>query len=203
MRFATTSSVATTTIPLIVRWGPSGQIYEVQERVNDASYRSITTGKVVTVTRTARSGNEYRYRVRARDGSGWTDWASGPEVGVVRFDEPAKAIAYSGTWRSASGSSYIGRKVKYATARGARATLTFTGRSVALVGPKGPTRGKASVYVDGRYVKTINLYSSRYRARQVIFVYNWSTSGTHRVRLVVSGTSGHPTVAIDALYTLK
>jgi hypothetical protein len=203
MRFVTTSSVNTSTIPLVVRWGPSGQVYEVQERVNDTTYRSIRTGQVVSVTRTARSGYEYRYRVRARDGSGWTDWASGPEVAVVRYDDPSSAISYAGTWRSASGSGYIGRKVKYATARGARATLSFTGRSVAVVGPKGPTRGRANVYVDGRYVKTISLYSSSYRARQVIFVYNWSSSGAHRVKVVVSGTSGHPMVAIDALYILR
>ena len=201
--FVTTTSVRTTSVPLVVRWGPTGQVYQLQERVNDASYTQVTTGSVVTVTRAARSGHAYRYRVRARDGGHWTDWAFGPKVDIFRLSETSSRIAYTGTWRSASGSSYVGGKVKYATARGAKARLAFTGRSVALIGPKGPTRGRAKVYLDGTYVKTINLYSSTFRARQVLFAYNWPEAGTHRLSVVVSGTAGRPMVAIDAIYTMR
>ncbi|MGH2475972.1 MAG: hypothetical protein ACRDIL_11985, partial [Candidatus Limnocylindrales bacterium] len=158
---------------------------------------------VVSITRSARYGYEYRYRVRARDGDEWTDWVSSPEVDVVRYNDTAKQIRYTGRWRSAGSSRYIGGKVRYATARGAKASLTFSGRSVALVGPRGPTRGSAKVYVDGKYVKTVNFYARSFRARQVVFAYNWAKSGTHRIGIVVLGTARHPMVAIDAIYTLR
>ena len=178
-------------------------MYQVQERINSADYQPVTTGEVVTIRRSARYGNEYRYRVRAQDGKSWTDWVASPSVDVLRYNETSPQIAYRGTWRSAGSSSYIGGKARYATARGAKATLAFTGRSVALIGPKGPTRGSARIYIDGRYVKTISQYSSSYRARQVVFAFNWARTGSHRIQVVVAGTARHPMVAIDAIYTLR
>lgn len=201
--FVTTTSVSRTSVPLVVRWGPAGQVYQVQERVNDAGYSTVTTGPIVRVTRAARSGFEYRYRVRARDGDDWTDWASGPAADVVRMGERSPSITYTGRWRLAAGSGYVGGSVKYATARGAKASVTFTGRSVALIGPKGPTRGRARIYLDGAYVKTINLYRTTYRARQIVFAYNWPEPGKHRLSVVVSGSAGRRMVAIDAIYTMN
>ncbi|MFP5380435.1 MAG: hypothetical protein ACLGHP_11960, partial [Vicinamibacteria bacterium] len=45
------STPQTSTVPLVVQWGPSGQTYELQERVNDSSYTAVTTGSTVKVTR--------------------------------------------------------------------------------------------------------------------------------------------------------
>jgi hypothetical protein len=199
----TTTSVGTSTLPLRVSWGPSGQVYQLQERVNDDGYESVTTGATVRITRTARNGYEYRYRVRAREADEWTDWATSPEVDVVRLSERHGSITYRGTWRSAASSKYIGGRVRYSTQRRAKATFQFTGRSIALIGPKGPTRGKAKIYVDGRYVKTISQYSSRYRSRQVFFARTWSKTGKHRVTILVLRTPGHPMVALDAIYVLR
>jgi len=202
-RFVTTASVGSTSLPLLVRWGPTGQVYQLQERVNDTTYTPVVTGGIVSVTRTARYGYQYRYRVRALEGSLWSDWVASPQVDVLRDSEASPAVTYSGTWRSATATSYIGSHVRYARVRGARASVAFTGRSIALIGPKGPTRGSALVYIDGRYVRTVSLYYRTYRARQVFFAANWSTVGTHRVTIIVAGTAGHPMVALDAFYVLR
>lgn len=202
MQFRTTTAVGSNTLPLVVHWGPGGQVYRVWERVNGNDWETIATGKFVSITRRVANGNEYRYRVRAQEGDDWTDDATSPEVQLVRASEASASMSYRGKWKTAKGSKYIGGKAKYATKRGAKASFTFEGRSVAVVGPKGPTRGKARVYIDGRYVKTINMYSRSYRARQVVFAYNWSRTGDHRVSLVVLGTKRHPMVAIDAMYVL-
>jgi hypothetical protein len=47
-------------------------------------------------------------------------------------------------------------------------------------------------------VKTVSTYSSSAQSRHVIFGQTWATSGAHKVKLVVVGTSGHPRVDIDA-----
>lgn len=107
------------------------------------------------------------------------------------------SIHYRGTWRPARHGGYGGDTVRYATGRGASATLTFTGRGVTWHGPTGPTRGKARVYVDGRLVKTVDLRRSSFHARTAVFSKRWSTSAKHTIRIVALGTPGRSMVAID------
>jgi hypothetical protein len=113
------------------------------------------------------------------------------------FQESSQSIRYKGRWASARHSGYAGDRVRYATRPGAKATLTFKGRSVAWIGPTGPTRGTARVYVDGRYVKTVSLRSRGFHARATLFTRSWSKAGRHTLTIVVSA-SGRP-VAIDEL----
>ena len=73
---------------------------------------------------------------------------------------------------------------------------------MAWVGPVGPTRGKAKVYLDGVYVATIDAYRSSYAARRVLFARNLA-DGSHTLKISALGTTGHPTVAIDNVYLLN
>jgi hypothetical protein len=36
-----------------------------------------------------------------------------------------------------------------------------------------------------------------------VYQFNWSSAGTHKVKIVVSGTSGHPRVDLDAFVVLR
>ena len=189
-------------MPLLVRWGPSGQDYVVEERVGSGDYVRVASGDRLAIRRAGRNGAEYRYRVRAVTSSDQSEWVSSPEIQVSRSNEGAAGLRYTGTWRTAASKSYIGGKVRYSTARGATATFRFDGRSVALIAPKGPTRGSARIYLDGRYVTTVSLYRSTFRARQIVFAANWSDAASHRLTIRVVGTPGHAMVAVDALYVL-
>lgn len=113
-----------------------------------------------------------------------------------RFSDTASAIVYRSTWKLASYASYSSGHVKYSTVLGATATLSFTGKGIAWVGPTGPTRGKARVSIDGVYVATVNLYRSAFHARTLVFSRPLA-AGAHTVRITVA-TSGKP-VAIDEL----
>jgi len=125
--------------------------------------------------------------------------------GVVRrtSNERSKAIDYTGTWRRAKHSGYGGGSVAYAKSAGASATFSFTGRKVSWNGPTGPTRGKAKVYVDGTYVRTVNLYRRSFDARTTLFRAGWKTAGEHTLKIVVVGTKGRPMVAIDDFVVVK
>ena len=114
------------------------------------------------------------------------------------FNDGASAIKYTGTWNMASHTGYIGGRAHYSTHRGATASLTFTGRSVAWYGPTGPTRGKARVSIDGEVVTTIDLRSSSFDARQVLFSRRFGSIGKHAITITVLGTAGRPYVAVDA-----
>jgi hypothetical protein len=122
---------------------------------------------------------------------------------VRLIGDRSSSIRYEGRWRLARHHGYRGDTVRYATARGASATLRFTGRGVAWQGPTGPTRGKAKVYLDGKLVRTVDLRRSSFTPRSTLFSKRWSSSRTHMIRIVVLGTSGRAMVAIDGFAITK
>jgi hypothetical protein len=115
----------------------------------------------------------------------------------VLYQETHKAIAYTGTWQAAPYPAYSGGNARWTNTKGHTATFTFTGRTAAWYGPKGPTRGQVKVYIDGAYRRTYDLYASSYRASNQILSISWASAGTHTIKLEVVGTPGRPTVAID------
>jgi hypothetical protein len=74
--------------------------------------------------------------------------------------------------------------------------MTFTGNGIAWIGPVGPTRGTARVYIDGKAVASVDLRRSTFQARRLLFSRALAT-GSHTLRIVVT-SSGRP-VAIDDL----
>ena len=107
-------------------------------------------------------------------------------------------MTYGGTWTTSSSTSASGGSTRYATKSGAWAKFSFTGRAVALIAPKGSSRGSAKVYVDGTYVGTTSEYRSSSQSKIVLFARNWGSNGSHTVKFVLTGTSGHPRFDIDA-----
>ena len=113
----------------------------------------------------------------------------------VHIGQSNPAVAYAAGWSIARFAAYTGGQVKYSVRDGAAATVTFRGRSVSWVGPLGPTRGRARVFVDGVAVATIDLRRPSFRARATLFHKGWAVAGQHTLTIKVIG-SGRP-VAID------
>jgi hypothetical protein len=122
---------------------------------------------------------------------------------AVNYSEASRAIRYSGSWPRQLSTTYFGGAARYARIRSAAATLTFTGNQVAWLSRRGPTSGRARVYLDGRLVTTINLYSPTTRIKQVVFSRTYTTVRTHRIKIVVVGTAGHPRVTVDGFFVLR
>lgn len=145
----------------------------------------------------SRAAKSYVTRVMAYFG--------GPERGEVarttptRYSERSSTIDYAGTWKSASHGGYVGGRVRYATAAGATASITFTGRRIAWYGPVGPTRGKAQVSIDGVPVKTVNLQRGGFDPSVVLYSVSWKAASRHTFEIEVLATQGHRLVAIDQL----
>ena len=68
---------------------------------------------------------------------------------------------------------------------------------------KATTRGSFKVYVYGVLKATVSAFSSTTKFRQDVYQFSWSTAGTHKIKIVVSGTSGHPRVDVDAFLAIK
>ena len=74
---------------------------------------------------------------------------------------------------------------------------------MALVAPRGTSRGEAKVYVDGVYDSTISLHRASAQSQVVVFARSWPTKAAHTVKLVVVGTAGHPRVDVDAFVVIR
>lgn len=139
------------------------------------------------------------YKSGPRDGSDG-DGEGGavkPPTVRVRIGDDNDSIKYTGRWSLAGHPRYAGDKVHYTIDPDATATVSFHGRKFVWYAPVGPTRGKAQVFVDGRYVRTIDLYRRAFSPRLAAFSMTWPNVGSHSVRIEAVGTKGHPMVAID------
>ncbi|HLA17039.1 MAG TPA: transglycosylase family protein [Candidatus Limnocylindrales bacterium] len=113
------------------------------------------------------------------------------------YDDSSGRVALSDGWAEAGYSRYNGGLVRYATEAGESASFTFTGTVISVVGPIGPTRGDARVYIDGAFIETMSSYARHFRPRVRIFTMAFTGVDTHTIRIEVVGAGRTPMVAID------
>jgi subtilisin family serine protease len=180
--------------------------YQASWRVNGGTWSSATSLAATkrTLDRTFTTGATYELRVRAKDVAGnWSPWAVLPAVSTGVAQDTSGTIARTGTWRTASNTSYSRGTAIHAKAAGAALTRTFTGRAVAWVSAVGPTRGSARVFIDGTLAATVSQYRADPAYRRVVFERSWPSGASHTIRIEVVGTSGHPRVDLDALVVIR
>jgi hypothetical protein len=204
-------TMTTSSVPVRVSWsatdaGGSGVAsYDVARSTDGGAFATIATRLTSTTydVTTART-HTYRFEVRGRDWAGNVGaWKAASTVKINVSQESSASISYSGRWTSAGNSSYSGGGLRAATTSGASATYSFTGRSVAFVSSRGPTRGSAKVYIDGVLAATVNMNAAALSYRYVAFQKTWTASAKHTIKIVALGTSGHPRVDLDAIEVIS
>lgn len=209
VRLTTTSGVPSSGIPVYVAWSLKSSDdgvgrYDLQLQVGSGAWttRRLSSARSTSFRITLPHGTNDRFRVRAVDRAGRVGaWAYSAIHHGSSVSDGSSLLHWSGTWAKVSGSSYLSGYLHATSHAGPSTTIGFTGASVAWVGPVGPTRGKAKVYIDGSYVATVDMYRSSYLSRRMLFARNLS-DGSHTMTITALGTSGHPTVAIDNVYLL-
>jgi hypothetical protein len=150
----------------------------------------------------------HRYRVTAIDGRG-TQSASvlGPPAILEARQEAHASIAYTGTWQPQSNVVFFGGSARFASGASARATLSFTGTSVAWVTSRGPSRGLVQIWLDGAKSATLDLYTPTQRNRQIMFARNGLTNSAHTLQIRVLGTHNPASVGnrvdVDVFVVLR
>ncbi len=166
--------------------------YWVERSVNGAAWRrvSLSTGLSTSAVQSLGPGsNTYQYRVRAVDKAGnWSGWSLGKTFSVIAAQETSPSISYTGTWTRSAVSGAYGGYVRHSSTKGSSSRYRFTGRSIGWVATTGPDRGKAAIYVDGVYVRTVDLYRSAVLTRQVVFSRsNLDPKVSHTIEVKVTG----------------
>ena len=94
-------------------------------------------------------------------------WSATSSVDVYQEGNPK--VVYDGDWFTAYYPNYMGGKARSTDTAGARASLRFRGSAVAWIGPIGPTRGRARVYLDGELVATVSTWNTEFLPKRVLF----------------------------------
>jgi hypothetical protein len=197
-------------IPVQLAWtsspnaGPALVGYVLQRRFDTGSFVTIARPTATRASVSLGAGHTYQFRVASVDGAGnVSPFVTGPAFRPLVIQERSTSIHYSGEWAPSTSAAYWGGAARNTRTSLASATIAFTGRNFAWVAPLDRLQGRARVYVDGRLVTTVSLYSATSRPRQIVFARAWTRSSAHEVRIVGLATAGHPLVTLDATIVLR
>ena len=193
------------TVPIRVSWpaatdqgrGVAG--YEL-ERYDGGAWLPVPLAKAsaTSVTVALAPAQVHRFRVRAVDRAGNVgDWATAGPFRLGAVQGTSASVVRTGRWTTVLSPLYFGRRAAASQAAGASARITFTGQQIAWVSTLGPTRGQARVYVDGAFVRTVDLRSATGAVRRIVFARSWTSPGRHTLEIRVVGTPGRPRVDVD------
>ena len=199
-------TVWSATVPFTVSWaaatdsGSGIARYQLEQSLDGGSWERIAlpsaTARSVSIG--LRPPHDYRFRVRAVDRAGNVGrWQIGTGFRVGRESEVSASLRTTGSWSSSASPGYLGGRSLRSGEAGATATFSFVGSQVAWFGTRTASRGRASVYVDGRYVRTVDLHRATAAYRRILFRHGWPHSGPHTLEIRVVGTAGHPYVDVD------
>ena len=120
----------------------------------------------------------------------------------AEVSETAEGTTYN--WRRVTTSAAYGGSYTVNNFRGAWANFTFTGTRITWYTITDRYQGKATVYIDGRNMGTVNNYSSTTRYK-VPRRYSGLSNTTHKIVIRVAGVKGSSAgkdmrVAVDAFH---
>jgi hypothetical protein len=108
---------------------------------------------------------------------------------ITRIEENSPSITYSGNWYTNAGSGNSGGGATLTNETGARAVITFTGRSITWIGVMDRWNGLATVSVDGQPYK-VDGWGPTTRYQAVLFSVNGLSIGPHKLSLEINHERG-------------
>ena len=192
-------------VPITVRWDrpPDGAVVEVERAVDGGAWRGLAVpSDAREVEDTIPLDREYAYRARlvldGREGP----WATVDRVSVDRLEGTASSVDRNGRWDRVTFAGYSRGAATSTDTRGATMTWRGTARDLAIVGPRGPTRGRMIISVDGERAAVVDLGAADFEPRVRLFEISLPDPGDHEVIVEARPLDGRTTVAVDDIVTL-
>ncbi|OFW40805.1 MAG: hypothetical protein A3F70_16555 [Acidobacteria bacterium RIFCSPLOWO2_12_FULL_67_14] len=115
--------------------------------------------------------------------------SSGPAAAqgaaITHIEENDPAILYSGNWYTNESAAHRAGTAALTNARGARATISFTGTGIAWVGVADGWAGLATVHLDGA-MTIVNSYSEEGRYQDPRYDVHGLSAGPHTLTIEVT-----------------
>jgi hypothetical protein len=230
VEFLADGRVSAEGVPLFLTWtttglDPCGGTTRVYERTSFPDGSSTSKGPVIVPTIAGRApftsmrlvpiGSHFITTIPV-DQAGFTvSWGVSPWFTLTASQETSSSISYSAGWERVGDASSYGGALKYTKTPGAEARFAFTGRDVAWVSTLGPDRGRVQIYLDGKYVQTLDLLddprepgqptplANARTTRTIVFRHHFDVTGPHELRLRVEGTPGRPRIDVDGFLVIR
>jgi hypothetical protein len=154
------------------------------------------------------TSRDYAFRVRAVDELGNVGgFVQGPVFNTLVHQQNSPFVNLTAGWTKENRASADNGSLVTATQSGRRATFTVPdARAMGWVARMGPDAGRATVWVDGVQVATVDLYSPTVQYRMVVFSVDVAPGGSHSLQVRVLGTkspaSSGKKVTVDAFVRL-
>ena len=181
---------------------PSGARYQLQRLAwGKWSTVSLADATHPAVNLRLKPGLAHQFRVRLRDSADNSGpWYTGPRFDARLVQDKSSRFGWSaGDWQRVQKNKASGGTLSYATRPGSQSALTFTGRAVAVVGTMGPDRGRAEIYVNGKLLGDVDLYSPTYRWRVLVFSHSWAKSAERLIRVDIVDSPDRQRVDVDGI----
>ncbi|HEU0129906.1 MAG TPA: FlgD immunoglobulin-like domain containing protein [Mycobacteriales bacterium] len=198
-----TSATPAFTVSWSLASAPAGTRFNVLRSTNNGAYATwLSATSATSASMTGTIGATYRFKVQSVDPSGRAGGTSAVASTLVPYDDGS--AAYSSGWGTASNASLYRGSHHYSSTAGATLSITAPGTAIYLVGLKAASYGQFQVSIDGgAWSGLIDSYRSGTAFRQVLFSRTGLANANHTLRVRVYGTSGRPTVGVDAVGFLR
>ena len=177
--------------------------YTLKYRVdNSKTWRTLKANTTSTShVFKGKMGRTYYFKVQAKDRAGNTRWSAIKKT-IVPYNEGANLLKRVGfnAYFKGSKSVYYLSSVRYSYKR--NHTMIYkvpNAKSIGLITTKAKSRGKAKIYIDGKYVKTVDAYAKKTKPRTLIYNKTFFKKKTHYIKIVNLGTPGRARFGIDGI----
>ena len=103
------------------------------------------------------------------------------------YENGASAVVLSGGWKTTKTTTASGGTFSTLVGKSGYAAVTFKATGVSWVSRPGPYNGIAQVYLDGKLVKTVDLYKSKTKFKTTVWSVKGLSSSTHTLKVVRTG----------------
>ncbi len=128
------------------------------------------------------------------------------QMAPATFEETAPEVREAGRWVRGSSAAFSGGGYTYSHTAGSTLRMSFTGTSVAWIGPRAPSYGQAEIFLDGASQGTVSQYSPSVSLGETIWGMSDLEDGFHTLTIRVLGTaepaSSGRIIVVDALQAL-
>ena len=177
--------------------------FQLQRSLDGKAYTTIgpPSASARTFDWSLTPGRLYRFRIRATDREGNTStYVAWPDLTPSVHQETSSLAKYTGSWTASKNAKMSGGGGRYTSSSTRRFTFVFTGRNVAWVATKTTSSGRAQVFIDGAYQRTINLDAAATTYRQIVFSKSYPAKGPHTMEIRPLGDGR---VDVDAIIVVR
>jgi hypothetical protein len=133
--------------------------------------------------------------------------ASAASVAAPGIHENGKSpLVLSGGWKTTKTTTASGGSFSTLVGKKGYAKLTFKATGVSWISRPGPHNGIAKIYVDGKLVKTLDLYKKKTQFKKTVWSVSKLRNTTHTVKIVRTGKKNSAArganLVVDALRVL-